>query len=404
MRMLAVVEYFPPVLGHDLRIFELARRLPADFDVRFIVLPRLRALLEPQGLEDQVQTHDSRVVPIPLELPKWLRGAWRETTALPFLLTLAVLVLGALRGGKRWRPDVVVANYPSPYTGLLAYALARLWDVPFVVDFCDDIVAYFEGLFPSRARSYMTQASRKVQDFLIRASVVLPVVTRGLYDYAASRRVSPNRIVILPNGVDIELFERSSGSRMPDAPNHLASFRCFYGGSLDAWSGTALLMDLARRGQAPPDAIELYVAGQPFPEVNSTAPPNFHHLGLLGKKELAEVLGQCDCVVVPLSAGDAADAASPVKLFEGLAAGKPCICSRTRGISEVITDGENGLLVDSLDADAWLARIHSLQANPALLKRLSENARATAARYDWTALAESFASLLRRAREARAPA
>ena len=62
-------------------------------------------------------------------------------------------------------------------------------------------------------------------------------------------------------------------------------------------------------------------------------------------------------------------------LLEAMAAGLPVIASRVGGLPEVVTDGENGLLVPPRDADALAAALTRLLADPSLARQLGENAR-----------------------------
>lgn len=390
MRLLAVVEYYPPLLGHDLRIFELARRLPEDWEVHFLVLPSLRRLMEGDARTTE-GIQDPRIAPEPVGLEPWIRALWRRTWIAPYLLSYHLLGLRMLRVARRIRPDVIVANYPSPYTGLLAYRTAWFLSVPFVADLCDDIVAYFATVFPKGGAQRLTRVARRVQDFLIRRSAVLPAVTESLKEYAVAAGVPTDRIEVLPNGVDTGLFRpRSDGPRREDR------LRCFYGGSLESWAGSTLLLGMARLALDSDPSLEFVVAGDGW-DRGGPLPPNVAYLGLLDKEGVAAALRSCDAVLVPLRPGTMADATSPVKLFEGLAAGRACVCSKSSGIEDIVRDGENGLLVDSEDPEAWLERLRRLARDPALLRRLGEGARASAPAYDWSALAARFDRLLRRA-------
>ena len=66
-------------------------------------------------------------------------------------------------------------------------------------------------------------------------------------------------------------------------------------------------------------------------------------------------------------------------LMEAMAAGRACIASDVGGISELISNGENGVLVPPGDPRALSAAISDLVANTGLRRRLAENAREKAA-------------------------
>lgn len=65
----------------------------------------------------------------------------------------------------------------------------------------------------------------------------------------------------------------------------------------------------------------------------------------------------------------------PLAMLEAMAAAKPVIVTRVGGIPEIITDGENGLLVPSGDVPLLCSAIKSLLSDPLKARRLGERAR-----------------------------
>ncbi|MGQ9888300.1 MAG: glycosyltransferase [Aggregatilineales bacterium] len=83
--------------------------------------------------------------------------------------------------------------------------------------------------------------------------------------------------------------------------------------------------------------------------------------------------------------------ASPLKLFEYMAAGRPVVASDLPAWADVVQDGETALLVPPGDVNALAAAIARLRADPDLRRRLGDAARARAlARYTWDARARAI--------------
>src|ERR1043166_886165 len=80
-------------------------------------------------------------------------------------------------------------------------------------------------------------------------------------------------------------------------------------------------------------------------------------------------------VIIPFS--------SPLKLVEYMAAGKPIVASNIGAIPEVITHGENGLLVAPGNVDELVAAILLLLRDRALAECLGAAARANVRQYSW---------------------
>lgn len=89
--------------------------------------------------------------------------------------------------------------------------------------------------------------------------------------------------------------------------------------------------------------------------------------------ELRQLYAESALVAVPLYENDFQ--AGVTTMIEAMAMGKTVIVTRTTGQTDVITHGENGIVVPANDPDTWEREIHRLLANPAERRRLGENAR-----------------------------
>ena len=84
-----------------------------------------------------------------------------------------------------------------------------------------------------------------------------------------------------------------------------------------------------------------------------------------------------------------------VMLEAGLC-GLPTIASRLEGITDVISEGQNGHLVPSLDADAFRSVILRYYADPSLLADASSRAREfTLSRFGWSGVVDQYISAVR---------
>ncbi|MFW6296528.1 MAG: glycosyltransferase family 4 protein [Halothece sp.] len=77
----------------------------------------------------------------------------------------------------------------------------------------------------------------------------------------------------------------------------------------------------------------------------------------------------------------------PLVLLEAMACGLTPITTSLAGAKEIITDGDNGLLVPPYDSQAIISAIAQLIINPSYLEQLRRKAYATAQDYSWSCIA-----------------
>ena len=79
--------------------------------------------------------------------------------------------------------------------------------------------------------------------------------------------------------------------------------------------------------------------------------------------------------------------ASPLKMFEYMAAARPIVATDLPMVRGILKDEHNALLVPPRDAKALRAALQRLAANPKLSERLATNARSDVAQHTWEARA-----------------
>lgn len=88
--------------------------------------------------------------------------------------------------------------------------------------------------------------------------------------------------------------------------------------------------------------------------------------------------------------------ASPLKLFEYMAAGKPIISSDLPAVAEVVRNRETALLVQPGDVDELADAIKRLYDDSAFRERLGSAAKQESERYSWQVRAERILKALAR--------
>lgn len=108
-------------------------------------------------------------------------------------------------------------------------------------------------------------------------------------------------------------------------------------------------------------------------DIAGRTPPNVEARSYGDYVGLRRLYASAACVVVPLH--DAVHACGYAVIAEAMAMGKPVIATRTAGHSDYLIEGETGYYVPPGDAAALRACILRLVEDPALARRLGQNAR-----------------------------
>ncbi len=95
------------------------------------------------------------------------------------------------------------------------------------------------------------------------------------------------------------------------------------------------------------------------------------------QRDVAKALSALDLLVFPsLWEG------TPLTVFEALAMGKPIVATDADGLMDVLTDGQDALVVPKRDAEALAQAVCMLIEQPQLASALAAGARTTGAHYD----------------------
>lgn len=236
-------------------------------------------------------------------------------------------------------------------------------------------------------------------------------ITRGLAeDLTAVFGVSPQSILVVPDAFEAAAFaslpERRAAREALSIP--IDRFVVVYAGHLFAWKGIDTLLEAAslRRG-----ATFVLVGGLPQDVERvrrQVEERRLAHVDVRGHRPPAEVpayLAAADAVAVPNTGREAISArhTSPLKLFEAMAAGCAIVASDLPSLREVLTHGENALLVPPDDPAALAAALADLEENAALRLELARRARAAAAGHSFDARARAILDFAVARRSAKIP-
>ena len=187
----------------------------------------------------------------------------------------------------------------------------------------------------------------------------------------ADERPDPNRVVVLPNGVDLDRFLALDP---PDGPPR----RVGAVANLRHVKGLDVLVDAAARlkDDFPDLCFEIAGEGEERPRLEQQIraagiEDRFHLPG--SQADVPAFLAGLDVAVLPSRAEGMSNA-----VLVYMAAARPIVATRDGATPEMIHDGEHGFLAAPGDSDALAGCIARLVADRALASRLARAARCRA--------------------------
>ena len=277
---------------------------------------------------------------------------------------------------ERRHIDILLLNV---YSGLsfvvedIASRIAQHFDCPMIMYLHGGAMPEFMESFPRWSSRVLKRA-----DFLIAPSEFL---VRALSQHGLQAR-------IIPNVIELEAYPFRKRSQLRPRLFWMRSFHSIYNPEM-------ALRVLARLRMKFPDAT-LVMAGQ--------------DKGLLGAmKRLARELGVEEALRFPGFLDPAAKVCEyaaadifintnridnmPVAVLEAGAMGLPIVSTKVGGITDLLTDGQTGLIVPDGDAEAMAQAIAHLIADPQLAERISENGRKLVERCSWACVRPQWENL-----------
>jgi glycosyltransferase involved in cell wall biosynthesis len=320
----------------------------------------------------------------------------------PFARRIGYLSFALGRAMGRARADVLFTR-DLGVAGMLA-GIPRALRPPFVYEshgYAPDVAAELPSLVSTAKPAGSSKLARlaKREAAVWRGAAGYVTITRGLADVLTRKFGSRENLAVVPDGV------RLPTARARTPPPADAAGVVAYAGHLYPWKGVDVLLGaLARLPHQRGLIIGGHEAEPDLERLRSTArslgiADRIEWTGMVAPRDVPRLLSRAEILVLPnQSTTISSHFTSPLKLFEYMAAGRAIVASDLPALREVLTDGENAVLVPPGDPDALAAAITRVLADAALRERLGRAAFDAAAAFGWDRRAAALEAVLERAR------
>jgi glycosyltransferase involved in cell wall biosynthesis len=301
----------------------------------------------------------------------------------------------AVAGARAPRPDVVVASSPSLPAAAAAAALARARRARFVLEVRD--------LWPDSAVAMglvgdprIIAFSRRLEAYCYRRADRIIALTEGIRDGIVAKGVSPARITLITNGVDLEIQDRTAPVPLPDD-----AFVAMYVGAHGTYSSLETVLDAAERLRDTPAVRVVLVGGGDrkaalVEDAERRGLANVTFVDSVPKREVPSWLARADVCLLPYQDNPLFAGALPNKAFDYLGAARPIIAAAPEGeLTRMVAAAECGVAVPPEDPEALAGAIRAMAADREGARRMGENGRRHALEhYDRAALAARFVAVV----------
>lgn len=383
MKILFITHYFPPEGNAPAsRTYEHARRWIAQgAEVTVITsnpnVPHGRLYPGYRNRLRQVEYLDGiRVVRVWTYLAANAGNFRRTLNYLSFMFSAVIASFSCPRA------NVIAATSPQFFCGWAGVIASRLLRLPFVLEIRDiwpDSIAAVGAInhqLPLRFLGHLEQLMYRAADQIV-------TVGDGYQEALVQRGVASNKISVIPNGADLDLFKQTpSCENDPQTTVGASLFSCVYVGTIGMASGLDLVLQAAKFLQNQKhhqfhfriigDGADRERLQRDSERLKLT---NVTFTGLVKKGDIPKHLQSASVCLVHLRRDALFETVLPSKLFEAMAMAKPIILGVRGSAAKVLEEAKAGIPINPEDSTELIQALRTLQESPTLCRKLGKSGR-----------------------------
>jgi glycosyltransferase involved in cell wall biosynthesis len=286
--------------------------------------------------------------------------------------------VGIFRAGKC---DAVIATSPQIFVGLSGWLVSVFKRRPFVLEVRD--------LWPDSAiqlkilrNPFLIWLSRRLEHFLYRRAHLIVPVSESIRDEIRAHGIAPERIELVPNGIDPDLF--SPGERDNEKRERLGigrgDFLVSYIGTHGMSHGLDNVVEAAALLKGRKDIHFVFIGDGARKEKlialsQERAVENLHFLPPQPKQEIPAWLAASDVCLVSLLNLPVFNTVLPSKMFEIMACERPALMVGGGECVKLVENAEAGIAVPPASPQELADAIVRLAQEPERLREYGANGR-----------------------------
>jgi glycosyltransferase involved in cell wall biosynthesis len=270
----------------------------------------------------------------------WVHRIWsiansRETLVQQLLFFLSFMITSFFFVLSRPQQyDIIYVTSPPIFAGISGFLLSKIFGSKFIFEVRDIWPDSAVNQTELESESLFIKFGRALEKWLYRnADLVVPVTEAA--EKIITTRSNKTPTYVIPNGVDIELFENKENPSLGvDEKYDSSKFRVGYVGSLGVIHDLSTLIEAAKICEKDTD-IEFIIVGDGGRNnklqdlIEELKPKNVQWVGLKDHEKIPYYISSFDIAINPINPSKAFESIVTVKFYEYLACEVPVItCGR----------------------------------------------------------------------------
>jgi glycosyltransferase involved in cell wall biosynthesis len=405
MRILYLSQYFPPEAGAtQTRAYEMARnwvRLGHRVTMLTEIPNHPAGIILPAYRGKLVERADLEGIDV---IRVWVKASPLKSLPNRMLFYISFMVNAMLAGLllARGRYDLIYATSPPLFVGGAALGLSYLRRIPLAFEVRDLWPESAVALGEISSRRAIAWATRLEEACYLRARAIV-VVTQGIQHRLTERGVPAEKVHLIPNGANVELFRfRSHGRERVRSELGLGNkFLAIYAGIHGVAQGLETVVEAARQlqdslhihfllvGDGPTKAALTELAAQ-YSLTNATFLPE------QPRERIPDYLSAADVALIPLRDIPLFQGARPSKMFDAWACERPLLLTIDGEARQIMEKAGGGVFAPPECAAEMAETVLDMASAPAEREAMGARGRAfTEAHFSRQALAEQLIILLK---------
>ncbi|MDA7776010.1 glycosyltransferase family 4 protein [Alphaproteobacteria bacterium] len=317
------------------------------------------------------------------------------------LLDFFSFMVSGFLGGLRVRDaDIIIGTSPQFFTVCAAYCLAKVKQRPFIFEMRDIWPESLQAVGMSNA-GLSVRLAAPLADYLYRWADHLIVVTHSFKAYLQDRGVSGERVTVIPNGVDPDMFSPIPADISLQQELQLEDkFVVGYLGTHGLAHGLESVVEAARLAGQTDDLTAVHFitvgAGAQFDRIKEIASDldNFTMIGQVSRADILRYWSLLDASLIHLKASPLFESVIPSKMFEAMAMGVPLLHGVGGESADIVRTSRSGVCFAAEQPEALLSAIRQISTDKDAYQQMKTSCLSSAQNYNRASLADRMADCL----------